>query len=127
MSRVLFLGNPTKKEEKFYALLLEVQQAALAAVQEGKKFMELDKIARKKLGKYSSHFIHSLGHGIGIEVHEAPSYHKKVRIEKNQVFTIEPGIYFPGKFGLRIEDTLVFEGKVRILTKSSKELVRIKF
>ncbi|KHO49689.1 MAG: Xaa-Pro aminopeptidase [archaeon GW2011_AR9] len=125
MTRVLFLGKPTEKEKEFYQLLLDAQLAALAEVQLGKKFGDLDKIARKKLGKYSSYFIHSLGHGVGIEVHEQPSFLQEGKIQSQQVFTIEPGIYFPGKFGLRIEDTLLFDGNIKILTKATKELVQI--
>ena len=88
--------------------------------------MELDKVARKNLGTYSSHFIHSLGHGIGLEVHEAPSFFEDKKITPHHVFTIEPGIYFLGKLGIRIEDTLVWDGKkVKILTRFSKELLTI--
>ncbi|MDO8656076.1 MAG: M24 family metallopeptidase, partial [Nanoarchaeota archaeon] len=77
---------------------------------------------------YSKYFIHSLGHGIGLEVHEGSQYRdKKGKIKQNQVFTIEPGIYIPGKIGMRIEDTLLFDGKVRILTKATKELVCVPF
>ncbi len=126
MTRVLFLGKPTSQEKEFYALLLNAQTEALIAVRAGLSFTELDMIARKRLGKYSPYFIHSLGHGIGIEVHEAPTFSdKKLKIAPGQVFTIEPGIYFPGKFGLRIEDTLCFDGKVKILTTFTKELLSI--
>ncbi len=127
MTRVLFLGKPTAKEKAFYQLLLQAQQHAVNQVRHGRSFTELDKAARKHLGKYSSHFIHSLGHGIGIEVHEAPSFLKEEKIQHNCVFTLEPGIYFPGKFGLRIEDTLVFDGETRILTTFPKELMLIPF
>ena len=91
-------------------------------------FSELDKSCLKWLAQYSSYFIHSLGHGVGLEVHEKPSYaaEGKEKILKNELFTIEPGLYFPGKFGIRIEDTVLFDGKVKVLTRSRKELVRIK-
>ncbi len=124
MTRVVFLGTPTAEEKKYYQLLLDAQQGASAAVQEDTSFHQLETIARKKLGKYAKNFTHSLGHGIGIEVHEAPVFSdKKQNVRRKVVFTIEPGIYFPGKFGLRIEDTLLFDGKTRILTKATKELV----
>lgn len=126
MTRTLFFGTPTKKEKELYYLLLTAQQAAIDKVAPGTAFSELDKTARKKLGKFSKYFIHSLGHGIGIEVHEGTQYRdKKGKVKKNMVFTIEPGIYISGKLGLRIEDTILFDGKVRILTKATKEWVCI--
>ena len=105
-----------------------IQENAIKNVKENILFSELDQFARKQLGKYSSYFIHSLGHGLGIEIHEKPSYLKenKYKIEPGQVFTVEPGIYFPGKFGIRIEDTIVFDGKVKVLTKSDKKLIKVK-
>ncbi len=121
ISRVLFFGKPTAKELGVYNLLLKAQLNALAKIAEKVPFSLLDKEVRKNLGRFSSHFIHRLGHGVGIEVHEAPRFDEQ-KIQKGQVFTIEPGIYFPRKFGLRIEDTILFDGKVRVLTKSKKEL-----
>lgn len=127
MSRVIYLGRPKKEELHFYHLLKETQQAAVDSLTESLSFEVLTKIARDKLGKYSTYFIHSLGHGLGIDVHEAPSFKDKTKVTKDSIFTIEPGIYFPGKFGLRIEDTILFDGKVKILTKADKELIQIKF
>ncbi len=125
MSRVVFLGKPTVAEEEMYFLLLAAQEQAIAAVKENVALSQLDKIARQKLGKYASTFNHALGHGIGIEVHEAPVFSKdKTVVQRNVPFTIEPGVYFPGKYGLRIEDTLVWDGKkVEILTKAPKGLI----
>lgn len=126
MTRTIFLGIPTKKEKELYYLLLAAQQAAIDKVGNGIAFSELDKTVRQKLDKYSRYFIHSLGHGIGIEVHEGSQYRdKKGKIKNHQVFTIEPGIYIPGKVGLRIEDTLIFDGKVKILTTATKELIGV--
>jgi len=126
---MLFLGIPRKEEKKFYELLLEVQTETIKQISLGRLFSNLDRFARKHLGKYSSYFIHSLGHGIGLDVHELPSLspENKHKIEDNQVFTIEPGIYFPKKFGLRIEDTVLFNGKAKVLTRSDKKLVKVKF
>ncbi len=127
MTRTLYLGRPSAAEREYYHLVQQAQQEAINAVQERKQFTELDKIARKNLGKYSSYFIHSLGHGIGLEVHETPTFSDvQQKIIQNQVFTIEPGIYFPGKLGIRIEDTLVWDGKIQILTLFSKELKTLK-
>ena len=127
MSRVLFLGTPKENEKEIYNLLLNAQKETICSVKEGVSAKELDTLVRKHLGSKSSYFIHALGHGVGVEIHEAPSLkEEEIKICKNQVFTIEPGIYFPDKFGLRIEDTVLFDGKVKILTKASKKLIEIK-
>tara|TARA_Y100000310_G_scaffold229755_1_gene232178 strand:- start:650 stop:1687 length:1038 start_codon:yes stop_codon:yes gene_type:complete len=128
MSRMLYLGKPSSEELKWYNSLLEIQEEAIKKISENKLFCELDEFVRKSLGMNSSYFIHSLGHGVGLDIHEAPRIApgSKEKVLKNCVFTIEPGVYFPGKFGLRIEDTVLFDGKVKVLTKSSKELKIIK-
>lgn len=126
MSRVIFLGTATNKEKEFYDLLLNAQKEACNSISEGVSCVNVDKVARTCLKEYSSHFIHALGHGVGIEIHEHPSFKDEERkIYKNSVFTIEPGIYFPGKFGLRIEDTILFDGKVKVLTKARKDLISV--
>ncbi len=127
MTRTIFLGTPTTEEKKIYTLLHTAQQNALAAIRQQKPFMALDRVARKTLGTYQKYFTHSLGHGIGLEVHEAPVFSdKKQTVQKNIVFTVEPGMYLKGKFGLRIEDTVYYDGrKVIILTKAPKELITI--
>lgn len=122
MTRMLFIGKPTEAEKKMYSLLLHAQENAIDMVHESKTYVDLDTIARKTLGKYSQNFTHALGHGIGVEVHEGPRGGTP-KISKGHVFTIEPGVYFPGKYGLRIEDTIFFDGAVTILTKSSKKLI----
>ena len=126
MTRVVFIGKPTDKEKEIYNVLLDAQQSTIKEVADGKEYLELDKFCRNKLGKHAKTLNHSLGHGIGVEVHEEPFYRKKTKISKNQAFTVEPGIYYSGKFGLRIEDSIIFEGKARILTKARKELVTLK-
>jgi Xaa-Pro aminopeptidase len=125
MTRVIYLGKANNEEKQFYHLLLQSQLEAISHIQHNRSFKKLDNIARNNLAEYSSHFIHSLGHGIGIDVHESPSFFDNSRINHNQVFTIEPGIYFPGKFGLRIEDTVHFNNKVTVLTKAPKDLIEI--
>ena len=122
-----FLGTLTKKELGFYNLLLKAQQNTIKSVKESVKYEKLTATSKKLLGKYSKNFTHSLGHGIGVEVHENPVFSDSSKVKKNVPFTIEPGIYFSGKFGLRIEDTLYYDGKkVVVLTKASKELLQIK-
>jgi len=124
MSRTVYLGSPSVSEREIYTLLQQSQQAPIKGVAEGKALLDLDKIARKILGKQATRFIHSLGHGIGLEVHEAPSFVKEAKVQQNVPFTIEPGVYFPGKFGIRIEDTLYWDGKrVQVLTQFTKDLI----
>ncbi len=126
MTRTIYLGRPSKKERQLYELLRKSQQQAIESVQPGKSFFSLDQGVRHQLNKYSKYFTHALGHGIGLEVHEAPTFSdKKAKVLENMVFTIEPGIYLPGKLGIRIEDTLVWEGKVRLLTKFRKDLLTV--
>ena len=125
MTRVIYLGKPTAEEKEKYELLLHAQQDTIQQVKPGVPFSQLTAHSRKQLGKFSSYFIHNLGHGIGIDIHESPAFAEEanLKVQQNVPFTIEPGIYFPGKFGLRIEDTLVYQQKVKLLTKSSKELI----
>lgn len=128
MSRVLYLGKPSKTEKEHYELLRHAQVKSMGEVARDKSFTALEQISRKHLGKFSSRFIHSLGHGVGIEVHEAPFFSEEAKqsIQPNHVFTIEPGIYFPKKYGIRIEDTLLFDDKAKILTTAPKELAVLK-
>lgn len=128
MSRVLFLGKISPEQREHYNLLLKVQEETIRQIKKGSKFAELDIFTRKNLGKFSSYFVHSLGHGLGIDIHESPALisESKDRIENKQVFTIEPGIYFPKKYGLRIEDTILFDQKTKILTSAPKDLIVLK-
>ena len=126
MTRMIYLGKPTKQEKATYELLKQAQENTIDQIKENKPFQDLDKFTRKQLKSYEKHFTHSLGHGVGIEVHEDPFFKPRATIKKDQVFTIEPGIYLKNKFGLRIEDTIHFNGKKPIiLTKASKELICI--
>ncbi|MEK6809333.1 MAG: Xaa-Pro peptidase family protein [Nanoarchaeota archaeon] len=124
MSRVLYLGRPSRSEKEHYELLRSTQEKTIGEAAKNKPFAALEKASRKHLGRFSSQFIHSLGHGVGVEIHEAPSFSEEAKqtIQANHIFTIEPGIYFPGKYGIRIEDTLLFDRKAKILTTSPKEL-----
>ncbi len=128
MTRTLYLGHPTKPEREYYFSLLNSQQKTVTFTQPGKSFFELEQFSRKNLGRLSNRFIHSLGHGIGLEVHEPPVFsNKKYLVRNNIIFTVEPGVYFAGKFGLRIEDTVLFREKPYILTKASREWLNISF
>lgn len=126
MTRTIYLGRPSKKERQLYELLQKAQQQAIESVRGEKTFFSLDQGVRRQLGKYSKYFTHALGHGIGLEVHEAPTFSdKKAKVQENTVFTIEPGIYLPEKLGIRIEDALVWGREVRVLTSSKKSLIAL--
>ncbi len=109
MSEVFFTVKPTKTEEQVYRTLTLAKDRATKAVRIGASTRNLDEIARgilKKAG-IEQYFTHSLGHGVGLEIHEGVSLSKKatdLKLLKNEVITIEPGVYFPGKFGMRLED-----------------------
>lgn len=126
MTRVFFQKQATEFEQKIYTTVLEANMAAIKAVKANMKFSDLDKVARKVIEKagYGKCFTHSTGHGTGLDVHEAPtvSVHSKEKIQPGMVFTIEPGIYVPGKGGVRIEDMVYVnpKGGVEVLTTCKK-------
>jgi Xaa-Pro aminopeptidase len=130
MTRTVHMGSPTPDARAAYEGVREAQQAALDAVKPGVTAGEVDHAARKllynrKLGKY---FTHSTGHGVGLEIHEAPrvAAAQKEVLRPGMVITIEPGIYIPGKWGVRIEDTVVVtETGCEILTTCPKDLLTI--
>ncbi|PIN76497.1 hypothetical protein COV17_02240 [Candidatus Woesearchaeota archaeon CG10_big_fil_rev_8_21_14_0_10_36_11] len=126
MSRTVFIGTITHIEKKHYQQLLCCQEKSINHIDTCATFHELDTFARNELNTNAQYFVHSLGHGLGLEIHEPPVYSDKhAKINKNMVFTVEPGIYFPQKYGLRIEDTIIFTGKAHILTTSPKRLICI--
>lgn len=109
-----------KTRQKVYDLVLKAHDAAIEAARTGMTAMELDGVARKVIeeGGYGKEFVHSLGHGVGLDIHEHPYINKRndTVLEENMVFTIEPGIYLPGEFGVRIEDMVVMKnGKAQVL------------
>lgn len=125
MTRTIYIGTPEKCEEKEYYKVLKAQTDAIKQLKAFSDFRKIDKKARKVLGKP---FIHSIGHGLGIDIHEKLSADKKkIILKENSVLTIEPGVYYPKKFGIRIEDDILVTKKgYEILTKSRKELIVIK-
>jgi Xaa-Pro aminopeptidase len=126
ITRTIFLGKPSKKEKDEYTKMLSVQKKCIELARQDKPISEIDEYAHKELGKA---YVHALGHGIGLDVHELPhvSIYNKEKIKDNVCFTIEPGVYYPRKFGIRIEDCLVkINGKVKNLTSSlTKKLIII--
>jgi Xaa-Pro aminopeptidase len=130
MTRTVHVGRLLDDERAGYVAVQEAQQAALAAVKPGVTVGEVDQAARKllynrSLGKF---FTHSTGHGVGLEIHEAPriAADQSEPLRSGMVVTIEPGIYLPGKWGVRIEDTVVVtDTGCEILTPCPKDLIVI--
>ena len=124
-TRTIYIGKPSEKERQVYKFVRESQEAAIAKLKPGIRCAELDTIYRNRLGKYKKYFTHSLGHGIGVEVHEFPSVSSKSPdiIQKNTAVTIEPGIYIPDKFGIRIEDLFIVRTKASCITNLPKDLI----
>ena len=111
LTRVFITGKPTKQMEQVYTTVLAAQQAAIQAIRPGVKCAEVDKIARGMIERagFGKYFGHGLGHGFGLEIHESVRIGpiSKQTFEPGMVVTVEPGIYVPGKFGVRIEDDLL--------------------
>lgn len=129
-TRTVAVGEPGDRAREIHGLVLAAQRAALAAVQAGAEAGAVDGIARELItaGGHGEHFGHSLGHGVGLEVHEAPrlSQHSDAKLESGNVVTIEPGVYMPGELGVRIEDlVLVTTGGSEILTGLDKRLISV--
>lgn len=125
MTRTIFFGKATQKHRKMYKIVLEARQKAIKFVKKQIKAKEVDKIARDYIKSAGFPDIpHSLGHGIGLEVHEYPSLSPKSKdiLKEGMVFSIEPGIYLPDFGGVRIEDLFVLEKNgLRKLTNASIE------
>jgi len=125
MTRVRFVGSPEPKMEAVYQVVKEAFEAAVSICKPGVSCGELDAMARETItaAGYGENFNHSLGHGVGLEVHELPvlrsgSVHSEMRLEAGMVITVEPGVYLPGVGGVRLEDTLlVTESGCESLTK----------
>ena len=128
MTRTVCVGQPTDEMRKVYDTVLSAQLAGLAAVRDGIAAKDLDAIARKVISDagYGEYFGHSLGHGVGMDIHEAPfaSPSSIEIITSDMVVTVEPGIYIPDKFGVRIEDFVaVRDDGCFNMTGAPKELI----
>jgi Xaa-Pro aminopeptidase len=129
-TRTVHVGRPSRAARRMYEAVLEAQQAAIACIRPGVTAGEVDGAARRvlrkwKLGRY---FTHSTGHGLGLEIHEAPrlAAAQTQKLEPGMVVTIEPGAYIPGKWGVRIEDVVVVTPNgCEVLAPGDKELIGI--
>ncbi len=130
ITRTVYLGRAPKHIRTWYQAVLEAQTAAIAAVKSGAACGDVDRAARQVLAGYRlDHlFVHSTGHGLGLEVHEDPRVARgqKKRLEPGNVITIEPGVYSAGIGGIRIEDDVaVHADHTEVLTRSPRDLIEI--
>ncbi len=128
MSRTIFIGEPIQEEIEIYELVKKAQAAATALIKPGVKACEIDRVCREILGGYENNFIHGLGHGVGTAVHEWPSISatSQAILKEGMIITIEPGIYFSGKFGIRIEDDILVNSVgFEVLNQTTKDLIII--
>lgn len=128
MTRTVAMGYLTDEQQEVYDIVLRSQKAGLEAVKAGVKCFDVDKVCRDIIADagYGEYYIHGTGHGVGTEVHEAPTLNTKSGevLAEYMPVTVEPGIYLPGKFGIRIEDlAIVTDFGIINTTKSEKELI----
>lgn len=128
MTRTVCVGTPTEKMQKVYNTVLEAQISALGAIMPGMVCKDVDKVARDIIDNagYKGCFGHGLGHSVGIDIHENPSFNTRceVILKPGMVITVEPGIYLQNEFGVRIEDMIIVtETGCENITKSQKELI----
>ncbi|MBS7621925.1 M24 family metallopeptidase, partial [Candidatus Bathyarchaeota archaeon] len=113
ITRTFHLGPESEEVSKVHEAVSEAKRKAEESIRIGIKVLEVYQVAYEQLALagYSDHFLHSLGHGVGIEVHEPPRLFKDSEelLVEGMIITIEPGVYFPRKFGVRIEDTILIK------------------
>ena len=130
ITRTVFVGRAPKRIQTWYKAVLEAQGAAISAVREGVSCGEVDEAARRVLEGYGLDrlFVHSTGHGLGLEVHEDPRVAKGQtrRLEPGNAITIEPGVYAEGIGGVRIEDDVaVHTGRTEVLSRAPRHLIEL--
>jgi Xaa-Pro aminopeptidase len=130
MTRTVYLGKPRSKERDTYNAVLEAQEAAVAAVSSGVSSGDVDEAARSILRRegLAEAFSHSTGHGVGLEIHESPRIGagQTTRLMSGMVVTIEPGVYFAGQYGIRIEDMVAVTATGgQVLTPAPKALIEL--
>jgi Xaa-Pro aminopeptidase len=128
MTRTVAVGEVSAEQRKIYEIVLSAQKASLGTLKKGLSCKEADAAARDiiKNAGYGDYFGHGTGHGVGIEIHELPNLSPRsgAILEVGNVVTVEPGIYIPNKFGVRIEDmVLITEDGFENLTNTPKELI----
>ncbi len=129
-TRTVCIGEPDKESAKVYEIVRNAQKLGRSLVKEGLVCSELDGEVRKFISDkgYGEYFIHGLGHGVGLEIHELPfvNLRSDIQLKEGMIITVEPGIYLKDKFGVRIEDTLlVKKDSGEVLTKLPHELIKL--
>jgi Xaa-Pro aminopeptidase/Xaa-Pro dipeptidase len=128
-TRTFAIGKISHQEKQVYEIVKESQKLGLKAIKPNVDCKDVDFACRKYIEEqnYGKYFIHSTGHGIGLEVHELPtiSYRSDTKLKENMAITVEPGIYIPNKFGVRIEDSLIVKNKPVIMHRFTKDLITI--
>lgn len=130
MTRTVVLGEPDEEMEKVYNIVLEAQTRAINAAKAGITGKRLDQVARDFIAAngYGDYFGHGLGHSVGMEIHESPCANTRDEtiLTENMIMTVEPGIYLPGRFGVRIEDFVVIkQNSCFNLTNAPKNLIKL--
>lgn len=130
MTRTVHLGRASREEQDAYDAVLAAQQAAVAAVRSGVTCGQVDEAARSVLrdAGLAQYFTHSTGHGVGLEIHEPPRLgaEQETKLKPGMVVTIEPGVYLPGKFGIRIEDMVAVTATGgEVLTPATKAWMQL--
>lgn len=128
MTRTVAVGEVSSKQAEVYETVLTAQKEALKKIRAGESCKDIDAVARNiiKNAGYGEYFGHGLGHGVGVEIHEAPSLNptSETVLQEGYIITVEPGIYLPGEFGVRIEDMVfVTADGLENLTNSEKKLI----
>ena len=129
-SRTIFIGSVTDEQKKYFEFVLEEQRKAIENFKDGTNIKTIVKNREMDYKLENLSLIHAIGHGVGLDIHEEPFLRGTVDciLKNNSVIAIEPGVYFPGEFGIRIEDTcLVTKDGCKTLTNSEKTLRVVKF
>ena len=129
LTRTFYLGKINKSQKKVFSLVSRAKTLAISSIKHGVRSNLVDKAARDLItqGGYGDRFIHTTGHGLGIEVHEAPrlSSKDKTVLKSGMVVTVEPGIYLKGSFGVRLEDTILVTNKGCEVLTDPKERIKV--
>ena len=130
ITRTIVLGKANAFQKELYALVLRAQEAGVAAVKAGVSCAAVDAVSRNIIDEagYGTYFGHGLGHGVGLDIHEQPVLSPKSMsiLKAGQVVTVEPGVYLPGRMGLRIEDSVIVTDEgCEIITKTPKDLIEL--
>ena len=129
MTRTIFVGEVPKNMKDVYDLVLKNQEQVLDDMHDGASTKQISKMVDNDFRLHNYDLIHALGHGVGLDIHEGPvlSINSENTLKENMIVTDEPGIYIPGQFGIRIEDTvLINKGTCEPLTKSNKKYVIVR-